>query len=72
MQEVFINVKGIELENLFDVDLISVDDLVSKTIDLMYDNKEKEEKIEELNEKLQDVKPINIYASLGINESDYH
>lgn len=72
MNEVLINTKGLEIEDSFEVDLVSIEDIIREFIEVKYENKQLKEKIEKLNEKLQDVKPINMYASLGINESDYH
>lgn len=49
MEEVFINVKDSIIENLFKKDLVSVDDLVAKLEEQMYD-------IEELKEELRQEK----------------
>ena len=49
MEEVYINVKGLVIEDLFEKDLVSVDDLVAKLEEQMYD-------IEELKEKLRQEK----------------
>lgn len=53
MEEVFINVKDLTIENLFKKDIVSVDDLVAKLEEQMYD-------IEELEEELRKEK-INYY-----------
>lgn len=49
MEEVYIDVKGTIIENLFKKDLVSVDDLVAKLEEQMYD-------IEELKEELRQEK----------------
>lgn len=49
MEEVYIVVKGTIIENLFKKDLVSVDDLVAKLEEQMYD-------IEELKEELRQEK----------------
>lgn len=49
MEEVYIDVKGTIIENLFTKDLVSVDDLVAKLEEQMYD-------IEELKEELRQEK----------------
>ncbi len=38
MSEVFINVKGLEIEELFGTDIVTVEDLVSKLIDMNIEN----------------------------------
>ena len=53
MEEVFINVKDLTIENLFKKDIVSVNDLVAKLEEQMYD-------IEELEEELRKEK-INYY-----------
>lgn len=53
MEEVFINVKGLTIEHLFSKDVVSVDDLVDKLDEQMYE-------IEELKEQLRQEK-INYY-----------
>lgn len=54
MEEVYIKVKGTVIEKLFEKDLVSVDDLVAKIEDQMYD-------IEELKEKIDDMKEAEMY-----------
>lgn len=49
MEEVYIDVKGTIIENLFKKDLVSVDDLVAKLEEQMYE-------IEELKEELRQEK----------------
>lgn len=49
MEEVYINVKGLTIEDLFKKDVVSVDDLVAKLEEQMYD-------IEELKEELRQEK----------------
>ena len=47
MEEVYIDVKGTIIENLFKKDLVSVDDLVAKLEEQMYDIEELEEELKE-------------------------
>lgn len=47
MEEVYIDVKGTIIENLFTKDLVSVDDLVAKLEEQMYDIEELEEELKE-------------------------
>ncbi len=47
MEEVFINVKGITIEDLFKKDVVSVDDLVAKLEEQMYYIEELEEELKE-------------------------
>lgn len=47
MEEVFINVKGLTIEDLFKKDVVSVDDLVAKLEEQMYDIEELEEELKE-------------------------
>lgn len=47
MEEVYINVKGLVIEDLFEKDLVSVDDLVAKLEEQMYDIEELEEELKE-------------------------
>lgn len=47
MEEVFINVKGLTIEELFKKDVVSVDDLVAKLEEQMYDIEELEEELKE-------------------------
>lgn len=47
MEEVFINVKGLTIEHLFKKDVVSVDDLVAKLEEQMYDIEELEEELKE-------------------------
>lgn len=49
MNEVLINVKGLEIEDLFkDKDLVSVEELVSKLVDMQYDIEELKSQIDRL------------------------
>ena len=50
MEEVFINVKGLTIENLFKKDVVSVDDLVAKLEEQMNDIEELKEEIKERGE----------------------
>lgn len=45
MEDVFINVKGLTIEDLFKKDVVSVDDLVAKLEEQMYDIEELEEEL---------------------------
>ena len=47
MEEVYINVKGLTIEDLFKKDVVSVDDLVAKLEEQMYDIEELEEELKE-------------------------
>lgn len=47
MEDVFINVKGLTIEGLFKKDVVSVDDLVAKLEEQMYDIEELEEELKE-------------------------
>ena len=47
MEDVFINVKGLTIEDLFKKDVVSVDDLVAKLEEQMYDIEELEEELKE-------------------------
>lgn len=47
MEEVFINVKGLTIEDLFKKDVVSVNDLVAKLEEQMYDIEELEEELKE-------------------------
>lgn len=50
MEEVYIKVKDTIIEHLFKEDLVSVDDLVAKLEEQMYDIEELEDKIKEMEE----------------------
>lgn len=54
MEEIYINVKGTVIEKLFEKDLVSVDDLVTKIEDQMYD-------IEELKEEIDNMMEAEMY-----------
>lgn len=47
MEDVFINVKDLTIEGLFKKDVVSVDDLVAKLEEQMYDIEELEEELKE-------------------------
>ena len=58
MEDVFINVKGLTIEDLFKKDVVSVDDLVAELEELMFENedlkqelKDKEENCYEMEER---------------------
>lgn len=50
MSEVFINVKELEIEELFDTDIVTIEDLVSKLIDMNIENNRLNEKNADLKE----------------------
>lgn len=54
MEEVYINVKGLVIEDLFEKDLVSVDDLVAELEEKMFD-------IEKLEEEIKDMKEAEMY-----------
>lgn len=54
MEEVYINVKGLVIEDLFEKDLVSVDDLVAELEEKMFD-------IERLEEEIKDMKEAEMY-----------
>ena len=72
MSEVFINVKDTDLEELFDTDLVSIDELVALI-------EEQQSEIENLKEKLEDeveqreefYKPKSPYEIYGVSERDF-
>ena len=45
MEEVFVNVKGLTIEDLFKKDAVSVDDLVAELEELMFENEDLKEKL---------------------------
>lgn len=51
MEEVFINVKGLEIENLFKQDLVSIENLVAELVEAMYEIERLEDRIAELEGK---------------------
>ncbi len=72
MSEVFINVKNTDLEELFDTDLVSIDELVALI-------EEQQSEIDSLKEKLEDeeqiredfYKPKSPYDVYGVSERDF-
>lgn len=72
MSEVFINVKNTDLEELFDTDIVSIDELVALI-------EEQQSEIENLKEKLEDeveqreefYKPKSPYEIYGVSERDF-
>ena len=72
MSEVFINVKNTDLEELFDTDLVSIDELVSLI-------EEQQVEIDKLKEKIADeeqiredfYRPKSPYEVCGISERDF-
>ena len=50
MEEVYIKVKGLTIDTLFEKDLVSVDDLVAELEELMFENEELKEEIKEREE----------------------
>lgn len=50
MKEVYINVVGLEIEELFDSNIVSIEELVQKIIELNTDTIELKKKTEELKE----------------------
>lgn len=61
------------LQKRFDNYLISFQELVSSFEEAVYYINILKEKIENLEQDIQDnYKPINIYDELGINENDFH
>lgn len=51
MEDVFINVKGLTIENLFKKDVVSVDDLIAKLEEQMFEIEELQEKIKDYEEE---------------------
>lgn len=72
MKEVYIIVKGLEVEELFNKDLVSVDELCEKIIELKMENDRLEEKIEDLENNLKDnYRPIDNYSLYGVSEKEF-
>lgn len=72
MNEVFINVKGTEIEDLFEKDLVSIDDLVSIIIDLQSDKKILEEEFENFKQNVKDnYKQTSVSEQVGIYDEDF-
>ena len=74
MNEVFIKIKGLEIEDLFkDKDLVSIDDLISKLADLKCDVSHWEEKYNDLENQVQEyyVRRSD-YDIYGVSENDFH
>lgn len=72
MKEVYIIVKGLEIEELFNKDLVSVDELCEKIIELKMENDRLEEKIEDLENNLKDnYRPIDNYSLYGVSEKEF-
>lgn len=73
MDEIYVNVKNTNLEELFDKDLVSVADLFSKAEDLKCEVDELEEKLkteEQIKEDFYELKsPYEVY---GVSENDFH
>lgn len=70
MNEVMINVKGLEIEDLFKKDLVTIEELVDELTNLKY---EKEHNVEEYKELVRDVednyRPISQEEQYDINEN---
>lgn len=66
MNEVMINVKGLEIEDLFKKDLITIEELVTELKNLKYEN---EHNIEEYKELVKDIeqnyRPLTYEEQLG-------
>lgn len=72
MKEVYIIVKGLEVEELFNKDLVSVDELCEKIIELKMENDRLEERIEDLENNLKDnYRPIDNYSLYGVSEKEF-
>ena len=72
MKEVYIIVKWLEIEELFNKDLVSVDELCEKIIELKMENDRLEEKIEDLENNLKDnYRPIDNYSLYGVSEKEF-
>lgn len=71
MENIMINIKGLEIEELFEKDLVSVEDLLGELRDLKYRIHCLEEEIEDLKEwKRQNMTDDSKY--FGILESDFY
>lgn len=75
MEDVFFLIKKTELEDLFDSDTISLNDIKNKLLDQKVKIEELEEEIIELKqdrEENYEPKSINYYIDLGLRENDFH
>lgn len=75
MSDVFFVIKKTELEELFNTDTISLNDIKNKLLDQKVKIEELEEEIREIKsdrEENYEPKAINYYIDLGLRESDFH
>lgn len=72
MEEVYVNVKNTMLEELFDKDLVSIEELFGKAEDLKCEVDELREKIEDNEQQIEDFyKPKSPYEIYGVSEKDF-
>ena len=68
MNDIYINIKGLEIEDLFDADLVSIEDMICKMADMQCDIKGLEERIEYLENYDKDFDPALEY---GVSDKDF-
>lgn len=72
MEEVLVNLSGDTLEDYFNKNLVSIEELVNAMNDLISDKEELENKIKDMEQDIEDnYKPIPVAEQCGISDRDF-